>query len=112
MIVLSWLATKSKELKIFGTNRISKIEELILQCKWLHIRYKANAVDPISRRLFPKLLECKIHHDGSEFLLIPEVQWPNFITSTVPPEQLPDYKLKMQCILHTHEGYDMEDILR
>jgi hypothetical protein len=47
-IVLAWLTTEQKQLKIFVTNRVAKIRSLIPTCEWAHVRSGDNPADPAS----------------------------------------------------------------
>lgn len=48
-IVLSWLTTPHVSYKIFVSNRISKINQLLPDCKWLHVSSEENPADCASR---------------------------------------------------------------
>ncbi|XP_060878440.1 uncharacterized protein LOC132950858 [Metopolophium dirhodum] len=67
-IVLSWLTSPHSTFKIFVTNRLAKIAELIPNCHWRHV---ASELNP--------------------FLKLPESDWPTTCFKPVPPSQLPEY---------------------
>ncbi|CAI6345551.1 unnamed protein product [Macrosiphum euphorbiae] len=90
-VVLSWLTTDQKQFKIFVTNRVAKIRQLLPDCVWSYVSTLDNPADPASRGLMPKLmLSSSIYWDGPEFLRIPEDQWPPSRFIPLAPEQLPD----------------------
>jgi len=99
-IVLSWLTAEQRLFKIFVTNRVSKIRNLVPQCEWAHIGTANNPADPASRGLLPDaLVACSSFLHGPEFLQYPEEQWPVVITSTIDPAELPDFKRPSKNVL-------------
>lgn len=49
MIVLSWLVSSQINYKIFVTNRIAKIKQLLPDCQWNHVSSEDNPADCVSR---------------------------------------------------------------
>jgi len=112
-IVLSWLKSQPKDFKIFVTNRVSKIEELLPNCEWNHVSSKDNAADPASRGLFPhELITCNLHWTGPEFLRHPESQLPNSKHVEIPTDQLPEFKQTQECALFLTDTNEPERILQ
>ncbi|KAF0682165.1 DUF1758 domain-containing protein, partial [Aphis craccivora] len=112
-IVLSWLKSQPKDFKIFVTNRVSKIKELLPNCEWNHVSSKENAADPASRGLFPhELTTCNLHWTGPEFLRHPESQWPNSKHVEIPTDQLPEFKQTQECALFLTDTNEPERILQ
>ncbi|KAF0769852.1 Integrase catalytic domain-containing protein, partial [Aphis craccivora] len=92
-IVLSWLTSDQKHFKIFITNRIAKIHQLVPDCRWNHVSTAENPADPASRGLLPKAtMSSDIYWNGPEFLRLPEEQWPAPKFVPLSPAQLPETK--------------------
>lgn len=103
-IVLAWLTAEQKSFKIFVTNRVAKIQNLLPQCDWAHVDTTENPADPASRGLFPDdLVSCSLFRYGPTFLFYPENQWPSVAVSDVLPEQQPEYKGSVKCVLICQE---------
>lgn len=112
-IVLAWLKAEPKEFKVFVSNRIVKIKELLPQCEWNHVKSAENAADPASRGLLPReLVACGLHLGGPEFLRKSAEQWSNHLTAKIRPDQLPEFKKQGKSILHAHTGNGLEEVLR
>ncbi|CAH1725014.1 unnamed protein product [Aphis gossypii] len=112
-IALSWLKAEPKDFKIFVTNRVNKIKELLPQCEWNHVKTTENAADPASRGLLPsQLVASALHLNGPEFLRHPEEQWSSQNLTRLPSEQLPDYKQPVKCVLHILKCKESEEIFR
>ncbi|CAI6359149.1 unnamed protein product [Macrosiphum euphorbiae] len=90
-VVLSWLTSDQKHFRIFVTNRVAKISQLVPSCSWNYVSTNDNPADPASRGLLPKsMLSSSIYWNGPEFLRLPEDQWPQSKFIPFAPEQLPD----------------------
>lgn len=115
-IVLSWITKEQKNFKIFVTNRVAKINSLVPDCEWAHVRSINNPADPASRGMFPKeLLSCPLHLTGPDFLQHSDNQWPNAKSSEadLPTlDQLPEIRNVTQCVHMVLEDYGPEDIFR
>eukprot|EP00102_Acyrthosiphon_pisum_P021653 XP_016658863.1 PREDICTED: uncharacterized protein LOC103309027 [Acyrthosiphon pisum] len=104
-VVLSWLTSDQKHFKIFVTNRVAKIRQLVPDCSWNYVSTNDNPADPASRGLLPKsMLSLSVYWDGPEFLQLPEDQWPQSKFIPLAPEQLPDTRPNVVTTLavHTH----------
>ncbi|XP_060842552.1 uncharacterized protein LOC132922848 [Rhopalosiphum padi] len=103
-IVLSWLTAEQRLFKIFVTNRVSKIRDLVPQCEWAHVGTSDNPADPASRGLLPDaLVACSSFLHGPIFLHYPECQWPVVTTSSINPEELPEYKRPSKNVFLTRQ---------
>ncbi|KAE9524046.1 hypothetical protein AGLY_015527 [Aphis glycines] len=115
-IVLAWLTTEQKKLKIFVTNRVAKIRSLIPMCEWAHVTSGDNPADPASRGTLPKeLISQSLHIHGPYFLHLPEHQWPVISLSKLKlpaTDQLPEVKKFSECTLHVHQVQNPEDMLK
>lgn len=68
-VVLSWLTNSQLQFKVFVTNRLKKIRELLPTCHWHHVSTVQNPADCASRGMFPKeALMHKLYWDGPSFL--------------------------------------------
>ncbi|XP_025205862.1 uncharacterized protein LOC112602140 [Melanaphis sacchari] len=92
-VVLSWLTSDQKQFKIFVTNRVAQIRQLLPDCTWNYVSTNDNPADPASRGLLPKaMLSSSIYWNGPEFLRLPEDQWPQSKFIPLAPEQLPEIR--------------------
>lgn len=90
-VVLSWLTVDPKQFKIFVTNRVAKIHQLLPGCVWNYVSTHDNPADPASRGLMPKLmLSSSIYWDGPEFVRFPEDQWPLSKFNPLAASQFPE----------------------
>ncbi|XP_060871376.1 uncharacterized protein LOC132945621 [Metopolophium dirhodum] len=90
-VVLSWLTSDQKHFKIFVTNRVAKISQLLPGCMWSYVSTNDNPADPASRGLLPKsMLSSSIYWNGPDFLRLPEDQWPQSRFIPLTPDQLPE----------------------
>jgi len=90
-VVLSWLTSDQKHFKVFVTNRVAKISQLLPGCMWNYVSTNDNPADPASRGLLPKsMLSSSIYWSGPEFLRLPEDQWPQSKFIALAPDQLPE----------------------
>jgi len=91
-IVLSWLTSPQSQFKIFVTNRLSKISELLPDCQWRHVSSDLNPADCVSRGIFPSLIQNhSLYWNGPPFISLPEQMWPSSNLKLISPSQLPDY---------------------
>lgn len=90
-VALSWLTADQQHFKIFVTNRVAKIRQLLPACVWNYVPTNDNPADPASRGLLPtSMLSSSIYWDGPEFLRLPESQWLPSKCIPLVPEQLPE----------------------
>jgi len=63
------ILNEPKDFKIFVTNRITKIKNLLPQCEWSQVKPTENSADPASRGLLPtQLANSMLHLNSPEFL--------------------------------------------
>ncbi|KAF0766842.1 Integrase catalytic domain-containing protein, partial [Aphis craccivora] len=108
-IVLSWLTTPHSSFKIFVTNRLAKIAELIPNCHWPHVASESNPADCVSRGLFPS--QIPNHHlywQGPQFLKFPESEWPTTCFQPIPAAHLPDFSDSTKACLVTLPEKEVE----
>lgn len=112
-IVLSWLTVDQKHFKIFVTNRVAKIHNLIPECKWAHISTNENPADPASRGLLPStMLTSSLHWNGPPFLLLPESRWPQSTVSSIDIGRLPETKTYQALSLPVSTVHPIEPFQR
>jgi len=91
-IVLSWLTSPHSSFKIFVTNRLAKIAELLPNCHWRHVVSELNPTDCVSRGLFSSQVPNQhLYWQGPGFLQLPESEWPITSFKPMPASQLPEY---------------------
>lgn len=99
-IVLSWLTSDQKYFKVFVTNRVAKIHELLPNCHWSHVPTSDNPADPASRGLMPQAtVSSTIYWKGPDFIRLPYDQWPKSNFVPVGPDQLLETKPKVAAVL-------------
>ncbi|XP_055953276.1 uncharacterized protein LOC129988999 [Argiope bruennichi] len=70
-IVLAWIITSSHLLKVFVSNRISRIQELTKEFSWHHVKTCENPADIISRGMTPhQLMNNHLWWNGPQFLQV------------------------------------------
>jgi len=75
-IVLSWLNNPHKCFKVFISNRIYKIHQLLPQCSWNYIQSSLNPADCASRGLTPsELIRHSLYWSGPDMLRKPLIDW-------------------------------------
>ncbi|CAI6376006.1 unnamed protein product [Macrosiphum euphorbiae] len=91
-IVLSWLTSPQSSFKIFVTNRLAKIAEILPTCQWRHVVSESNPADCVSRGLFPSQVHDQhLYWQGPPFLKLPDSEWPITSFKPIQPSHLPDY---------------------
>lgn len=86
-IVLGWINSEPKTLKVFVCNRIENIRELTAKHVWRHVPTQDNPADLASRGVRPQhLKDNQLWWHGAPFLLRSEEYWPvyNHVTTTLP----------------------------
>lgn len=92
-ISLSWLTTPHVSFKVFVSNRVNQIHQLLPVCNWRHIASGDNPADCASRGMQPSELSGhSLYWNGPRFLLDNPDDWSTDI-SRVPVDQLPEVKL-------------------
>lgn len=77
-VVLSWLTSSQSSFKMFVTNRLAKISELIPSCQWHYVAFEQNPAYCVSRGLFPsKLINHELYWQGPSFLMLDDTDWSN-----------------------------------
>ncbi|XP_050423619.1 uncharacterized protein LOC126835225 [Adelges cooleyi] len=110
--VLSWLKTEPKSFKIFVTNRIAKIHGLLPDCSWEYVSTSENPADPASRGLLPSaMLQCSLHWNGPSFARLPETQWPQSTWQVIPPQELPEARVRAEVSLHVSNDLESDQLL-
>jgi len=95
-VVLSWLTTPQSHFKIFVTNRLAKIRELIPSCQWHYVPSVLNPADCVSRGILPsQLIKNTLYWEGPQFIQQPMNEWPNIRFEAFPVTELPDVKQKI-----------------
>lgn len=106
-VVLSWLTSTQTQFKIFVTNRLAKIAELIPNCHWHFISSEMNPSECMSRGLFPsETIAHELYWNRPSFLTLPEGEWPDIFFEPILPSQLPDFKENYPVNLTVNEDVD------
>lgn len=78
--------------KVFISNRVHQVRQLIPACRWLYVRSAENPADCASRGLLPSELPVHaLYWSGPTFLKNPIETW-SMLVPSVPGEQLPEFK--------------------
>lgn len=94
-VVLSWLTSSRSSFKVFVTNRLAKISNLIPSCHWNFIPSALNPADCVSRGLLPsQAISHSLYFQRPPFLQQSESNWSNVPCNIIPSYQLPDFKEK------------------
>ncbi|CAI6360469.1 unnamed protein product [Macrosiphum euphorbiae] len=92
-IVLSWLINPHTCFKVFVSNRVHLVRQLVPSCHWGYVRSAENPADCASRGLLPSdLVEHLVYWSGPAFLKDAVDTWDMSI-AVVPIEQLPETKV-------------------
>lgn len=106
-IVLGWLNSDPRDLKLFIANRVSQIQDLTSQSAWRHVPGETNPADLASRGVSPKLIKSsRLWWNGPSFLENDQFDWPKqIVTKNVfdLPERKTYSKNKTTTTLHTTE---------
>lgn len=91
-IVLSWLVNPHELFKVFVSNRVHQVHQLLPQCSWGYVRSAKNPADCASRGMLPsELLLHSLYWSGPDFLLQPHEEW-DVTSSPLPVNMLPEVK--------------------
>jgi len=91
-IALAWIVNAHLEFKVFVSNRVNQIRQLIPLCNWAHISTQENPADCASRGLSPStLIDLKLYWHGPEFLAQPPTTWV-FDTPAIDSDDIPEIK--------------------
>ncbi|KAF8766744.1 hypothetical protein HNY73_019777 [Argiope bruennichi] len=92
-IVLAWINTSLHLLKVFVSNRISRIQELTKEFSWHHVKTCENPADIISRGVTPhQLMNNHLWWNGPQFLRQVTVELSN--ESNIPTDDEYFHELK------------------
>lgn len=90
-VVLSWLTNSQIQYKVFVTNRLNKIQELIPTCQWHHVPTSQNPADCVSRGMFPKeALSHRLYWDGPSWLYESIDEWSSVPFLPLAPHEVPE----------------------
>ncbi|CAI6364646.1 unnamed protein product [Macrosiphum euphorbiae] len=92
-VVLSWLTTRQLTFKVFVTNRLNKINELLPSGQWRYVPSLQNPADCVSRGLLPnEALQHNLYWDGPSFLQQSPESWTSSQLEKIPVTELPEQK--------------------
>ncbi|XP_060855180.1 uncharacterized protein LOC132932844 [Metopolophium dirhodum] len=92
-VVLSWLTTQQVTFKVFVTNRLNKIGELLPSVQWRYVPSMQNPADCVSRGLLPTdALEHSLYWDGPSFVQQSPDTWKSPQYEKIPVAELPEQK--------------------
>jgi len=108
-IVFSWLTTPHVSYKIFVfSNRISKIQQLLPSCKWLHVSSEGNPADCASCGLKPsELNRHNLYWNGPSFLSSSPDNRPSEIPR-LSVEEIPEIKT-VSFLISSDQNYEWFD---
>ncbi|XP_060870209.1 uncharacterized protein LOC132944717 [Metopolophium dirhodum] len=91
-VALAWLMNSHVSFKVFISNRVHQVRQLIPSCRWLYVRSSENPADCASRGILPSELSVHaLYWSGPTFLKNPSETW-SMLVPSVPVEQLPEFK--------------------
>ena len=98
-IVLSWIQSKSKELKPFVGNRVEEIQDITEPTNWKKCPGESNPADIPSRGMGMKTLStCKEWWEAPEWLKNKN-QWPNVAREVPTEDEFKDEYRKGSCLV-------------
>jgi len=98
-VVLSWLNTPHVSYKMFVSNRIHKILQLLPSCRWFYASTDMNPADCASRGLRPsELAQHELYWKGPTFLHQFGEGWPSKV-DLIPSDQLSETTGPMSCVV-------------
>lgn len=100
-VVLSWLNNPQVEYKVFVSNRLHNIHQLLPSCRWFHVNSNSNPADCAFRGLRPsELAQLKLYWQGPAFLRQFDEGWSQE-NCLIPADQLPEVKGFTTCVVET-----------
>lgn len=100
-VVLGWLKTPTRDLKVFVCNRVNEIHELTNGFSFNHVPTDMNPADMASRGVSPKRLQSStLWWDGPAFLSQDKPNWPQ-LTHSLSHTNLPEIKNTSHCHIAT-----------
>lgn len=99
-VALSWLSTPHNQFKVFVSNHVYQVHQLLPHCSWNYIRSAENPADCASRGMMPsELLHHQLYWTGPAVLYQSSTQWlTSTPTPTVSVEHLPELKLSSLAV--------------
>ncbi|XP_049277727.1 uncharacterized protein LOC125761030 [Anopheles funestus] len=106
-IVLHWIRSPSYTWTTFVANRVSQVQELTKECKWLHVRGTENPADVVSRGALPHdLLLKESWFHGPSWMGLSESQWRTSYPSDMPEDEVIEKRICTTAVLKTDEPED------
>ncbi|XP_050538460.1 uncharacterized protein LOC126903928 [Daktulosphaira vitifoliae] len=91
-VVLSWINLPQVSFKIFVSNRVKQIRDLLPNCEWRYVPTSINPADCASRGVLPsKLKSSVLYWNGPDFLKNEPRVWPSSIP-VMSASELPEVK--------------------
>lgn len=107
-IVLSWLNSPHGSFKIYVSNRVHQIRNLVPKCRWLHVRSEENPADCTSRGVLPSVLSSlSVYWQGPQFIHDDATIWDENIPS-IPIIDLPETR-PAALVLNTEQPSEWYD---
>ncbi|XP_022175322.1 uncharacterized protein LOC111037220 [Myzus persicae] len=98
-VVLAWITAHQVQFKVFVTNRLNKITELIPSCTYRHVSTMNNSADCVSHGMHVnEALSHTLYWTGPEFLRQPESGWSSTSYNVMPLERLPERQTTTESI--------------
>lgn len=99
-VVLSWLTSSQIQFKVFVTNRLNKIRELVPTCQWHHVSTSKNPADCVSRGMFPKeAIAHTLYWNGPSFLYKSPEYWSSPAFQPLSTQELPEQVIALKHTL-------------
>uniref|UniRef100_A0A8D8SE53 Integrase catalytic domain-containing protein n=1 Tax=Cacopsylla melanoneura TaxID=428564 RepID=A0A8D8SE53_9HEMI len=105
-VALYWISSESVRWKTFVANRVTKIQELVSEDKWFHVKGTENPADCLSRGITPKeLISHKLWSNGPTWLPSPVHTWMlSSVNESALSEQMSNDKLLEEKLNVLHIG--------
>lgn len=92
-VALSWLVNSHTSFKVFISNRVHLVRQLIPISRWFYVRTNENPVDWGSRGLLPsELTRHPLYWFGPTYLKNPNDTWDASVP-LLPADHLPEFKV-------------------
>lgn len=107
-VVLSWLTSSQATFKIFVSNRLAKIANILPSCHWHYVSSGQNPADCVSRDLaLSQAVSMSLYWNGPSFLRSSEDTWPidNYVklsSSSLPELKNINVDVSVLTTLSTH----------
>lgn len=91
-VVLSWLTSRHSSFKMFVSNRVYQVQQLLPDCSWNYVRSAQNPADCASRGVPPReLASFSLYWSGPGFLHESVQQW-SLPWTIMSSDQLPEWR--------------------